>query len=94
MNLQKFDKMTNDERKNALSNLVNSKGWKLLKFWIEYEDIDAMETVLLNGEEDQTLEDIKITRANLKFAKMLLNRPYELIEDLTTEIDQSELPNI
>ena len=94
MNLKKFEEMTNEERKDSLNNLVGSKGWKLLEFWIQYEDIDAMESTLLNGEEDQTLDDIKLLRANMKFAKMLLNRPYELIEDLTYEIEQDENPEL
>ena len=92
MNIEQFEKMTNDKRKRLLQTLVESKGWDLLKFWIEYEEIEAMERSLLEGADGQTIEDIKLTRSNLGFAKLMLEKPYELIDNLLTEIEQSENP--
>ncbi len=92
MNLKQFNKLTNEERKKLLEGLTESAGWDLFKFWVQYEEIESIELAIINGSTDQTIEDIKVLRENLKFATGVINKPYELIENLKTEISQSELP--
>ena len=76
------DPKNRDKYLADLKNLVESPGWSLLVNMAN-ETIEGIKNILENGMDNETFEDVKVLRANLRSYQSFIDTPNKWIIRLT-----------